>query len=69
MTLNFQLSIPEDFGEITAGLVSAISSSVNEEDQSKQNLNLVLDILRKIANYCKSDSVRTNRYNNNNTSY
>ena len=58
----FQLSIPEHLDDITTGLIKAIGSAVNEEDQSEQNLNLILNIMRKIADYCGNDSVSTNRF-------
>lgn len=52
----FQLSIPEHLDEITTALIKAIGSAVNE-DQSEQNLNLILNIMRKIVDYCRNDSV------------
>ena len=58
----FQLSIPEHLDEITTGLIRAIGSAVNEEDQSEQTLNLILNIMRKIAEHCRSDSVSTNQF-------
>ena len=55
--LYFQLSIPEDLDEITTGLVKAVDRAVDNEDQSEQNLNLILKIMTNIADYCKNDSV------------
>lgn len=56
----FQLSIPQDLDEITMGLVNAIDFADNDEDQSEQNLNLILNIIRSIADYCSNDNVSTN---------
>lgn len=53
----FQLSIPEDLDEITTGLVKAIDRAVDNEDQSEQNLNLILKVMRNIADYCKNNEV------------
>ena len=58
--LYFQLSIPEDLDEITTGLVKAIDRAVDNEDQSEQNLNLILKIMTNIADYCRNDNVSTN---------
>ena len=58
--LCFQLSIPQALDEITAGLVKAIDRAVDNEDQSEQNLNLVLKIIQNIADYCRNDNVSTN---------
>ena len=58
----FQLSIPEHLDEITTALIKAIGSAVNEEDQSEQNLNLILNIMRKIVHYCRNDSVSINQF-------
>lgn len=56
----FQLSIPEHLDEVTTGLIKAIGSAINEEDQSEQNLNLIFNIMRKIADYCRNDGVSIN---------
>lgn len=57
--LYFQLSIPKDLDEITTGLVKAIDRADNNEDQSEQNLNLILKIITNIADYCRNDNVST----------
>ncbi len=55
--LYFQLSIPEDLDDITTGLVKAIYRAVDNEDQSEQNLNLILKIMANIADFCRNDNV------------
>ena len=57
LNLCFQLSIPKDLDEITIGLVMAIDSADNNEDQSEQNLDLVMKIMRNIADYCRDNNV------------
>ena len=37
--------------------MNAINSADNEEDQSEQNLNLVLNATKSIANYCRLENV------------
>ena len=37
--------------------MNAINSADNEEDQSEQNLNLVLNVTKSIANYCRQENV------------
>jgi hypothetical protein len=55
--LYFQLSIPEDLDDITTGLVKAIYHAVDNEDQSEQNLNLILKIMSNVADFCRNDNV------------
>lgn len=59
--LYYQLSIPEDLDDITTGLVKAIDRAVDNEDQSEQNLNLILKITRNIADFCRTDNVSAQR--------
>ena len=60
--LYYQLSIPEDLDDITTGLVNAIDRAIDNEDQSEQNLNLILKIMRNIADFCRTDNVSAQRY-------
>ena len=59
--LYYQLSIPEDLDDITTGLVKAIDHAVDNEDQSEQNLNLILIIVTNIADFCRTDNVSASR--------
>lgn len=52
-----QLEIPDDLDIITNELVDALSFSGNDDDQSEENLDFVLDIIETVAVNCSNDNV------------